>query len=519
MSAGGATPETAGLLTLGSNTFDLASGTGELKPGWWKFAVDAYEYITLERSAVFADGADPVAVGMAIFVGNSGPDTFLTGGIAFPFQASPRLTYWVRVEVAAPEYVDDVVSVGVTRGLDPAERTYTDWSTQLKDMENRLHISCPVDGPPDNTRFTGELMDLNAPAFTPNTPYVVDTGDWYHTVIEADGVAGHLGPPVRFADYTAQQVAAGDDPGLGTGPDCVWGHTGIGGGGFQYWNGDPDNNGFWTGSASCRILPTLYSPADVGGPGALPSYSFDKTSGSFGSKILSGEERKVARGAWFLPVRDNLPPWGVLGSPPSLIDYAAAGVPDDYTGTVYIEFEDQYADLEQIDAAADRQDRSETDDFDTTFHLNVDTEILPTYSDGAWVNHWSIGRLGVELIPPPPTRKMRFSSDGSGTVSWNWISAITDWDDCRSWPDDDPDVILGMELDYGDIPVVDTSAAGHADIAFRFTLHAPRFRLVWYPDEDPVTRQLSRGPDSRGLSSGTRIFPAPQSGRLIGGQQ
>jgi hypothetical protein len=370
--------------------------------------------------------------------------------------------------------------------------TYTPWSTQLQDRDdNILIVSAAYD-------FTGELMDSNPDEFNPRLPGNVPPS-WFYKVIETFGNeidGSRVGPPARLGEYLVQEVLGGDDP--IDAADCVWSHTAVGDQGHGYWNASGVSPSGPATPPVCVPLPGNGSSATDSGPSRQPSYSFGYSPGSLPvvAGSMAGEEHLVARGAWFLPVRDNLPPYGVL-NPDTDIDFIAAGLPADYIGSVTIEYEDEFCELVQVDAAGDRIDQGDTDTFETGFHIN--TEVLPAYGGGEWTPHWSIGVLSDEPL----------FTYGGGASTWNPVAGVAGWDDCHDWPTDDPDATIGMALALDGSPDVDTAAAGDVDLAFRFVLRAPRFRLIYDGASSTPRRFIARGDH---LACGAeRWAPRPKS--------
>lgn len=502
MAVGGNNWDDAGVLDLGSgNTF---ADTDALPlsyfwndEGYWKFTLASPALVTIESASSL--------VGIDAYTGVFGPQVEVTyqgtnNGLLGPatFFAEAGVEHHVVAGKKAGGLV--VPTYTLTFTAEAASVEYTPWSSDFRDRtDNELIISAP-------SGFSGELMDLN-----PEFDTIDNTHDFFYEVVESTGTGGRvdLGPPKRVGSYLIQEHLGGPDIDANPAPaaTCAWNHAHIGHEGSDL---------VWSGA--CETLPATLSNAEDESPGLQPFYRlrYAASSGLIIAASVEATVRHVARGAWFLPVRDNLFPYGVL---PLGDIHVADYLPEGYVGPYSIEWEDPYVDLVGVYVTADRTDRSTGDDVETIFHVNLDGDRIPGYGSGTWDRHWKTGLLGVEIAPPPPTRKVRFTGGDTGAASWHHLDAIIDWTDCASYPDDNPDAIIGMELDLPTEPALNTSATGNADVAFKFVLRASRFRVRYLTTTPTVTTVVRQWPrdDIRGVSSAPRVWPPTRSIRIAGG--
>jgi hypothetical protein len=488
---GGPTWDTAGTLTVGTdNTFDTADSTEDgpvvYNQAWWKFTPglarvtltgDAYGFMRVYSGAslggaveVAADQSEPVGL---TFYPEAGIEYHVLLGIG---QFDPPL----------PTYTIEYERFALTAGP---------WLDDLQDD-------------PDNYLIVtdGDLRLEN-----PNPDYsgsIFSRPEWMDLVARS-AIA-------RDGTYNIVGVVDGEDPVAGL--SCAVDHALNGDNGNQLWNGstdDPDD----TSPGFCRVL--FSGPADPGSPRGTTYLRKDYDANDWPvAPVASAQAAGPSYNLFLKPVRDYLPVYGAL--PDSVIPN-----PEDYgyPADAVLEWEDSTAELLGVELAdGDPLDEGAVDDDPDVGIIN--NWALNDFRGPIWddfdegLSDWKCGGIpsgttGVDDRPWVPWQYI------DGDTLWQEIPDSAGWDG-HDWTDDHeeidarPDgVVVAWPVDAG---VGMGTWERNAHIAVKFNLRAPRFRFI-YEGVPPVTRQLQRGPDARGLSTGTRLFPAPQSGRVVGGHQ
>lgn len=369
------------------------------------------------------------------------------------------------------------------------------WFDDLQDDPN--HYLLVSDG---GTLDTYALLGLTRPT-------------WINDVIRPGGA--------RQGDYVAFQVIDGED--VLNARDCVVAHADAGDEDSQSWN--TLTTGTEPDPGVCRAIPTL-GTADIHtsttstGIRVGNNPTIGLVAGSTFAE-LSGPSYAL----WFLPVRDNLDPWGLLNQP-SPVDY---GYPED----AVVEYEDTTVGLTAIYLADGDPVATTTAEHASRWVLN--STAGPNWQDGN-TDAWKYGPVdeapGGTPDPDSPWLTFDYTEGSAGVGDWHLIPGFGDWDG-HGWtegysgsstlPATSDAVVVAWPEDYlipADITTTDFVSTRPARIAVKFVLQASRFRFVYDgPTSVPPRRIFGR---SDGATHGARrVFGggnSVQSGnRTLGG--
>lgn len=483
MSVGGATWDTAGTLTLGSdNTFDPDDATvdadGVYDQAWWKFTPSALTRVTLTAGPY---GFLRVYTG-ASFAGKASVASVSGEPAMATFDVHPGVEHHVlfgRGQFDPPP--DNYIVI--------YERTTlvaTGWFNDLQDAEDNILIVSD-----------GALVDENpnpgfSSAFMPA---------WAEDVIR-DGQA-------RSATYTITEVLGGDELDS-VAMDCAIAHANNGDNGNQVWNGT--GSGTDTGEGVCR--PLFIGEAEEGASRTSTRFQRDDRPGDPDILLAGQVEAEMngpSYGLWYLPVRDNLNPWGTLfGEALDVLDPTTHGLP----ANSVVEWEGPHVELVRIELAdADPVSEGEVELLNLSNQWAVNSNIGPTWEVG-FTTPWQRGEF------PGVLYDLRWDYHDGDTV-WAELPDSEGWDG-HDWVEEyegDADVPLAADDVVicwplrGALSTSDTWTR-NARIAVKFVLRAPRFRFLY--EGSPVVRQYPRD-DTRGVSSAPRLWPRSKSHRIAGG--
>lgn len=492
MAAGGATWDTAGTLTLGgSNTFDVADTTDEpplYDLAWWTFTPGVPGLLTLspdDYATIIYHGTDAARV-QDFPLSGYGNAWLLTEGVEYRILAS-------RGEFDSPP------DSGTYEIAAASQRwTASAWNDSLQNDPDNILIITP-----------GALVDANPnPGFSSSF-----MPEWTEDVIRRG--------QRRRGDYYAQQTL--DVPQVYDPIDafsCVMSHADFGEDDHQLWNTsttDPGDNG----PPNCRILPTLPALADASTETVLTGYSLDYSPGG----MISATAEAVVSGPswflWFLPVRDNIQPWGTLfGFSLSPEDYG-------YPADAVLEWEggDGPADLLGIELAdADPLDTGAAP-FKHQWALN--TRWAPRWEAG-YSTEWWLGPISdAPTLPIANRPHMLWDYEDGGPPDGDWqpVEDSAGWDG-HDWTEDYETVVDEAPTETDGVVVawpytqsiVEFDDERLARIAVKFLLQAKRFRFV-YPGGPIPPRRIRQRSDgaTHGARSANRSRNTRQGGnRTVG---
>lgn len=511
MSVGGPTVGTAGPLTIGgSNTFDVADatyagGTTPFSRGWWTITPTVPMLISLNvsdsewvgpafhlRQEVWQDITTDDVDGTRLAFTN-----LLTSTLTFTALAG--VTYHILVGTFAPE-VDDTVVTRYHLTATAVSGAHTSWRTTFQDRDDNVLI----------TSFGDLALD-----------------NWPEFVGLSDDMWPGLTGPGRLGDYLIQETLPGRANGhlaIDAAP-CAWSHALWGDIDSQLWNTsttDPVDGG----TPVCR--PLIDGAADaVGGLGVNYSLSH-----SAGAPLISGSAdakiRMSGRGLWLKQILTELIAHsptnhqrGVL--PMSLAVPGDDGVPLDYIGPAFIEWEEPTVSFETFEVTGDIDSRPAADTVaegnGIVFFLN--DKLGPFHVGGEFVDAWQKGLPGEWTEEVGHPHRMIDYDDGDPV--WTELDEFTglDWDDLRDYDaGDPPDVPYGacMSIVFTGMPDLNTSAGNNSDLAVRVTLRSPRYRWVYFPTHAPAPRRVIQRRKDGLVGSGERTRGRSSAERTIGRQ-
>jgi hypothetical protein len=486
---GGPTWDTAGTLTLGSdNTFDVADTTldtdGVYDQAWWKFTGTALKRVNITASSygflkvytgasfaakveVVAESADPV--GATVDTQAVEYHVLLGRGQFDP----PLVTYQLtreQAQLTASPWIDDL--------------------TEAPEEDNILIVS------------NGDIIDDNPnPGFS-----TLFMPEWTFDVIR--------GGQSRTGNYRLMEMLGGSP--ITSAMGCAFSHAVNGEQAVVAWNatGEPPD----PTPAMCLPLEGAGADAEVGGTlsSTHVELNFQDNSGipftaSYMEAILAGP----SHGIWYLPVRDNLNPWGTLfGSILDTLDPEAHGYPADAD----VEWETPYVELVRVELTDGDPLTSSSAPFTNRWVLH-DPVVAPTWEDG-YTTPWKLGIVGTSpMVDPPPERPFLLFDYADGDPEWHELPNSEGWDG-HDWnedyadlePADSDSLIIAWPTDTPSS--TDFNETRLARIAVKFVLRAPRFRFIY--EGSPVVRQWPRD-DARGVSSAPRLRPPSKTQRIAGG--
>jgi hypothetical protein len=476
MGAGGATWDTAGTFDVGGNTFDPAdatehdgSGNGGLAwHAWWTVTPDADARITAQLS--------PTGIEARVYTGATyasrvfvAPYDYADDGLSPIWNADAGVTYHLLVGV----FSDPPALYTVNRSQ--REFVLSPWFDDLQDAADNHLIVTHGDRRLDNPNPAYEGPENSRP-------------EWMENVIR--------GGQARSGDYLAQEVLGGDDVYGAIG--CVIAHASVGHEGGQSWN--ESGGGADPTPPVCVDVPTGGDAEPHGSTGST-SFAVDNDP-SFG--LISGTSSASfggpSWGIWYLPVRDNLPPYGVL-TEVSEASPTAQGYPSD----AEVIWEADYPDLLGIELA-DGDPVPTSTDYSNLWALH--DPVAPVWSDGS-TGPWHMGPVGIPPTEEDPNRPYLlfvYTSDEFEETDGEWheLPNSEGWDG-HEWteaydfePGEAPDSSDGMIVAW---PTGTATAVGYGEsiaqsrparIAVKFILKAQRFRFRYIPDAtaSPAPRRV-----------------------------
>lgn len=498
MSVGGATRETAGTLTPGSdNMFNVADATESVwfdNDAWWTFTTTSPTDFTIVTSPDFDGG-----VNFVLFGDDGAGNLSIVDAYDFigqtAYYLAPADTYYLVVGThsGAPD------TYQVTYRTRPAAAA--PWLSTFRDQTNQLVIS------------QGDLLATNPAEFTLYRPFMYD-------VVEQGITGPHnprtTDPPGREGNYLVQEVLSGADIDADPQPaaDCAWTHAEWGDVDLQQWNTTTtDINEH--GPPVCRPIFDVGEIADPVNNNA-PSRSVDyRPQAPFAAANVRAQDRLQLRALWFIAARTGLIDWsgpnwprGVLSM--ASVDPVADGVPASAADTAVLEWEDEL-ELLGVEVTGDRGGRD--DDVAHGISIFLNDRILPFIGSesGEWESGWRKGVLGLGEGGVDPRPFLTFDYQ-NGDPDWHEVEGVSSWEDCKPYDGTVPDATVGICIT--DKPDVEEFIATSGDIAVRFTFRSPRYRWI-YP-QTTVVRQAPRD-DTQGTSSAPRLWPPSKSSRLAGG--
>jgi hypothetical protein len=452
MSYGGATWDTAGTLTVGAgNTFDVVDATEDgdvlFEVGWWKFtpATDARVALDTNVFAIVFTGADEaskVNVPPIDLTGSGGPVVWAHAGVEYHVQVGRHDT-----GPFVDTYTVDYSTTTLTR---------SPWNDSLRSEEGNVLV----------VGF-GDLLDSNPAGYT--SPL-----DWFTQVID-----------IRSGGRSGSGSALEAEVHVSEAASCIWHHAA---------NGDTLSLGALHPGWTCPLLPT--GPGEYGGTGIV-NYSLDAVDTPGGPADSATAHLNLdSRALYFLPVRDNLQPNGVLPFPNKTDD----GYPD----AIGIEWDEPYVDVEQVEATVESTDGL------TAF---LRSGQAPSNTGSEWTP-WRYGAVDgdIQLFPGGwADISDRLAGDGT----WDGLAEY----DPGPFPADE--VALLAPLAALSQPANPSSGSSSGQPALRFTLRARRYRWVYEQTTRvvPPRRIRQRGDGltggARGIKTGARTRQA--GNRTIGG--
>jgi hypothetical protein len=447
---GGPTWDTAGTLELGSgNTFDVADATEDdpeilvYDQAWWTLTTTLSRVTLTDASYGF----------LLVYTGDSYAERdevfYLdrhTDPATVTFNALPGVEYHVLM---GNGIVDPLSSYTITWAQ--ASLTASPWLDDLQDDPDNYVIV--TDG---DLRLENPNPEFN------EHPLVRPV--WMNDVVR--------GGQARTGDYRAQEEIDLDPPILSA-EGCVRQHAYAANQGAITWS-----------SLTCPTVP-IDTTADTQGPTTSTGWSLEhEPSVGLVSGHVYGTSAGPSYALWYLPVRDNLPPWGALDiTPPNPVDYG-------YPADAVLEWEDEIPDLLGVELADGDPATSGSSDYPNKWVLNSNRG--PEWVDG-FTTEWLIGAVDA---PNPGTDDrpwMSFDYE-DGDVGWNEVpGSDAGWRE--AWTEE-----YGTFAPTADSVVVawpGTLPAGFGDwdrlarIAVKFVLRARRFRFLYEGGTVPP-RRISR---------------------------
>jgi hypothetical protein len=452
---GGATWDTAGTLTVGSdNTFAVADSTtdadGVYDQGWWTFtAPTAYARITLTAASygflkVYTGASFAAKVEVDYLSQDGDPAQAI-------FDPTPDVEYHVLMGRGQfdPPLVTYVITWAAT------SLTTSPWYNTLQDdPDNYLIVT---DGDLRLANPNPDYAGVGAP--------INSRPEWMNLIVNSS--------QGREGEYRAVETVLGSD--VHGAASCVISHAEVGDEDVQNWN--TLTTGTDNGAPTCRTIPT--GAAETAGAKATTGISLDYTPGApFDAPTLTAAYHGPSYGLLFLPVRDNLPPWGALVDP--VLNPEDYGYPADAT----LQWEDPTPDLLGVELADGDPIPTGTADITNQWVLN--SAKGPVWQFG-FSGNWLMGDIDT---PGPVEPYLAFTygdgNDDPEDVEWHEVPDAEGWDG-HDWHEDHTPVV---EATGADGVVVAWPASGgvlnegddfqrDARIAVKFVLQARRFRFVY----------------------------------------
>jgi hypothetical protein len=477
MGYGGATWDTAGTLTLDAdNTFDVAD-TGTDEPplydlAWWTYTPTSAGVLHVApeefHPAALYTGTDAARVELGRYTPAESGDYdrawVLTEGVEYHFLGY-RLNLDPPPASGAYQYTADFTTWAISGWFDDLQ----------DDPDNYIIVT---DGDVRLNNPNPDYAGVGAP--------INSRPEWMDLIINSS--------QGREGEYRAVETLGGSD--VHGAASCVISHAEVGDEDVQNWN--TLTTGTDTGAPVCRTIPT--GAAETAGAKATTGISLDYTPGApFDAPTLTAAYHGPSYGLLYLPVRDNLPPWGALADP--VLDPEAYGYPAD----AVLQWEDPTPDLLGVELADGDPIPTGTADITNQWVLN--SAKGPVWEFG-FSGNWVMGDIDT---PGPVDPYLAFTytdgNDDPEDVEWHEVPDTEGW---GVWHEDHTPTV---DASGADAVVVAWPASGavlnegddfqrDARIAVKFVLRARRFRFVYPGGETPPRRGWPSNPGYTTPSNG-----------------